>query len=476
MCMGCWRSAFSLPVNHANSTPDAPFVMKSDEFTRVLPAVVAGALHISCPMLVCNRFVVGCDPHHMPLLTDTTVTAKKHQAEGMEEQQGREYVRRFARRSWPQFWFSMVRHNVHACVTDIREGIRTPGSGQYRRYDRPPQVNKPGRAGARTGRGWQVRICGAPCGVSSAPTLPVPASYPNSCISRDEWKKHSRDDPLHGGYGGGDGKRGHQDQQPAGKWTLPPKLRAAGRGAGSWGGETMMISSRSTYTLKPPSPTGPDRRRGGDSEAPTGVGSMPAVGQSCGIFHGTASVDQRGVGRSRGEGRGWLGGGSASGCGAMPSVFSPSPIPVDEPRKKSYDGTGRSCNNLQHGGSSGDVGGLTRGRGRGENQGPSGGGLTTIFSTPPIAMDEPRKNVYHMRGGDSGGRESTSCRPGGEMYLEGAGGEEEEEREGASSGGGASGRGLFTNASFTLDGLAEEESEERSSAGGASKANSISGG
>lgn len=446
-----------------------------------LTSVVACVVHNPCRLLFC-------------MFTLAIGTAYTIQAEGVEEQRGREYVRRFARRSWPQFWCSMVRHNVLACAADILEGIRAPSSsGQYRRYGGGPQkIDKVGRSKTgRTGRGWEVRICGipcgCPCGVSAAPTLPVPASYPNSCVSADEWEKHSYCDSGHGGYGGG-GKRGQQDkQQRAEKWTLPPKLRAAGEGAGSWGGETMMLTTRSTGVRRPPSPTGPAHRRGGGSEAPTVVGSTLTVGQSSGVLQGTASSDMGGFGSSSGGGgvRGWLGGGSASGRGMIPSVFSTSPIPLDEPRKKSYDATGRSGNNLQHGRSSGDVGGATRRRGSGETAGPSGRGLITMFSTAPVEMDEPRKTLYDMgRAGGGDNKEAGSLKPGGEKGFWAAGkederggeGEVEVEVEGELSRGVASGRGLFTNASYAWGGVAEEEYEERSSAGGATKENSTGGG
>ncbi|CAM9339220.1 unnamed protein product, partial [Scytosiphon promiscuus] len=230
------------------------------------------------------------------------------EAEEIEDEQRREYVRRFARRSWPSFWCSMVRHNVLACFDDIRDGlVRT----------------------ARRGCLFQVHCCGNPfqlrcCGTKAAPTVPIPASLPTSCVSRDERAKNHRCFMY-----GGDGslrkttQQRQQQQQRHGTWTLPPKLRAVGRAAGSWGGETALMSSRSTGVRRPPSPTGSGHRGvGGGGQHHRRRGSANSMAGRGGVW-GLGEA-----GRGLGEG--------ASGCGLIPSVFCPTPVPVDEPRRKSF--------------------------------------------------------------------------------------------------------------------------------------------
>lgn len=103
----------------------------------------------------------------------------------------------------------------------------------------------------------------------------------------------------------------------------------------------------------------------------------------------------------------------ASGCGLIPSVFCPTPVPMDEPRRKSYHTMSGSVD-LPHG-SDGNSGGTetfgrTRGSGRGvggEGQaGASGTGLiSSMFSTAPVAMEEPRRKpniTGHMRASTGG--------------------------------------------------------------------------
>lgn len=343
------------------------------------------------------------------------------QAQGIKDQQDREYVRRFARLSWPRYWCPMMRHNILAAANDIREGVRAPGNGStYRRLRHQAERKQLGKAavapgGCRGGLFWCCGVSMRCCGVSAAPTLPVPASVPNSCI-------------------GGEG--GKQQQQQEGKWTLPPKLRAAARGAGSWGGETALISSRSTVARRPPSPTGPAHQRRRGSEATTVAGSMVSLGQQSGTF---GAGSHGGVG-----GAGFGAGGGASGRGLISSVFCSTPIPVDEPRKKTFDGTGRSSGSLEHGGGSSTAdfeGFAARSRG---GDGASGRGLiASMFSTTSVAMDDaPRRHVYGTGHGSgvrsTGGFEGVPAAGGEGSSVTGAG-------EGGDLGrGGASGRGLFS--------------------------------
>ena len=398
------------------------------------------------------------------------------QAPAVRDRQGREYVRHFARRSWPRYWCPMIRHNVLAAAHDIREGLRAPGAGSTHRRllllrdrtEKDSETGKttgpPGKTGGR--RGCLVKCCGVSlrcCGVAAAPTLPVPASIPNSCVGGDEWRKRNDGDGSATLTGGGE--TGKQQQST---WTLPPKLRAAAQGAGSWGGDTALISSRSTVVARrPPSPTGgggPAHHRGRGSEASTVAGSMFTLGQS-GVF---------GTGSSGGAPGGRLGAeGAASGRGLISSVFSSAPVPMDEPRRKVFDGTGgRSSGSLERGGVSSNSGGEFEGfaaRGR-EGDGASGRGLiTSMFSATSVAMDDaPRRHVYDTGNGIVRGDGDTQGYPAG-----GDGGSVAWRRgEGGLEGGGASGRGLFSGNSpvplaapqkkvYEWSGFADAGDEER---------------
>eukprot|EP00903_Cladosiphon_okamuranus_P017880 g16453.t1 len=355
--------------------------------------------------------------------------AARDDAEGIKDQQDREYVRRFARRSWPRYWCPMVRHNILAAANDIREGVRAPGKRNiYRSLRQQTERKKLGKAAATPGggRGCLFRCCG----VSAAPTLPVPASASNSCIGGTggrggEWSKHDGGDVLH--HGGEDGKQQQEPQQ--GKWTLPPKLRAAAQGAGSWGREAALISSsRSTVARRPPSPTGPAHHRGRGSEVSTAAGSMFTLGEQS---------DKFGAGSCGGV-VGAVGG--VSGRGLIPSVFCSTPIPLDEPRKKTFDGTARRSGSLELGGNSTGGVGEHAARGRG-GDGASGRGLiTSMFSAPSVAIeDSPRRRVCgpgNSNVGSSGdGVEAFSVAGGEDGSVAGAERVETREEEGPVGGG-----------------------------------------
>lgn len=325
------------------------------------------------------------------------------QAQAAEVEKDHEYVRSYARRSWPRFWFSMACHNLLAAANDIREGIRVPASVQRRRRgSRRGREQADGLGTGTQGRttrcAWlsRVRCCGMSlsrpcCGVSAAPTLPVPPSLPTS-RAVDEWKKTNGYDMY--GDGGGEGSKPHQQGEDGGSWSLPSKLRAAGRGAGSWGGDTMMMSTRSSLTPRPPSPAGGrTHRRGGNGSGGTATtGRMGHLGRS-GIFG------------SSGGGAGGL----SVGRLAAPSVFGATPVPVDEPRKRSCGATSRGSGSLL-GSASGktDVGrgGFGRTRGSGGSGGSSGRGvIASMFSPMPVPVDEPRKTMYGTgHSASSGGR------------------------------------------------------------------------
>lgn len=200
----------------------------------------------------------------------------KPQAEEEENRRQKAYIKRFARRSWPRFWCGMVRHNMLACVRDIIEGVRAP------------------RVLRTRNTGSTLRCCSRLLHRSlAAQTLPVPASSPHS---------YTRDGYTHDGSGSCYGK--YEDTLQRRGWGLPPKLQAAGNGAGTWDGISTSALNKSARTHQ--------RGKGGGSKR---GGSGTALG---GSMHDML--------RSYG---------TASGGDLFPSMFCKTPIASNLPRRKS---------------------------------------------------------------------------------------------------------------------------------------------
>ena len=241
------------------------------------------------------------------------------QAEEVEKQEERKYIRRYARRSWPRFWCSMVRHNLIACVTDVLEGIRAP-SVLRRRKGTP----------TRRAVGCRCLLCPCPCPRlrarrrgSAAATVPVPAT------------PASRNLPS----GGFDPNKENETDRRRKGWTLPPKLRAAGEGAGAWGAE---IGSSSTLKLSATDGHSSGGRyqhrhgRGGSAASETTVvESVCNTGRSSGSYYTGG-----GGGGGSGEEEAYLHlrrpGGGSSGRSISTSIFATTPVPSDFPRKKDF--------------------------------------------------------------------------------------------------------------------------------------------
>lgn len=293
----------------------------------------------------------------------------------MERQEERAYIRRYARRSWPRFWCSMVRHNLVACVTDVLEGIRAPSVLRRRK-------------GATTHWtvGCRCLLCPCPCPRlrarrrgSAAATVPVPAT------------PASRNVP----FGGFDANKEEEQADRRRKgWTLPPKLRAAGEGAGAWGTE---IGSSSTLKLSATDGHSSGGRhqhchgRGGSAASETtGAGSVCNTGRSNGSYYNGGGGD--GGGQEDEDLRLRRPGGGSSGRSISTSIFATTPVSSDFPRKKDFGG-----GNEQEEEEEEKVDRRLRRTGGGGSGGGSGRPIiTSMFATTPtpVASDFPRKKGF----------------------------------------------------------------------------------